>query len=376
MWPAARSAIDWVASLFLESGSVEGLRYVKPFPRDSSEGTIDISRKAIRMLFLSRREVEALLDPELLVEALGPAMEELSRGTVSMPPRAGAMIPEKEAFLGVMPVWTGASGTLSAKLVTVFPGNDEVGLPSHIALIAVFDPDTGEPLAVMDGTHITAIRTAAGSALATRLMARPESRVLAIVGSGVQARSHAEVLTRSCGVEEIRIVSRDPAKATSLARELADTLNIPVRAAPSFREAAAGADILCATTHSDRPVVHWQSIDPGTHINSVGFNPAGRELDDDTVCNSLVVIESRGSTLAPLPAGSNDLLAPIEAGLITEEHVHAEIGEVHAREKAGRTSPGQVTLYKSVGVAVQDAVAARLVLDAARASGTGTQIDL
>ena len=151
-----------------------------------------------------------------------------------MPPRAGAMIPEKEAFLGVMPVWTGSSGTLSAKLVTVFPGNDEAGLPSHIALIAVFDPDTGEPLAVMDGTHITAIRTAAGSALATRLMARPESRVLAIVGSGVQAKSHAEVLTRTCGVEEIRIVSRDPAKAASLAGELADTLKIPVSAPPSL----------------------------------------------------------------------------------------------------------------------------------------------
>ena len=328
------------------------------------------------MLFLSRRDVEALLEPEPLVEALGPAMVELSRGSVSMPPRAGAMIAEKESFLGVMPVWTGASGTLSAKLVTVFPDNEARGLPSHIALIAVFDPDTGEPLAVMDGTHITAVRTAAGSALATRLLARPDSRVLAIVGSGVQARSHAEVLTQACDIEELRIVSRDPSKSASLAGDLADTLGLPVRAAPSLREGAAGADIVCATTHADRPVVHWEWIEPGTHINSVGLNPAGRELDDDTIRNSLVVVESRGSALGAPPAGSNDLLEPIETGLITADHVHAEVGEIIAGEKVARTSEDEVTLYKSVGVAVQDAVAARLVLDAAQANGAGTRIDL
>ena len=293
-----------------------------------------------------------------------------------MPPRAGAMIAEKESFLGVMPVWTGASGTLSAKLVTVFPGNEALDLPSHIALIAVFDPDTGEPLAVMDGTHITAVRTAAGSALATGLLARPDSRVLTIVGSGVQAKSHAEVLSRACDVEEVRIVSRDRSKAAQLAEELAETLDISVKAAPSLREAAAGADILCATTHADRPVVAWECIEPGTHINSVGLNPAGRELDDDTVCHSLVVVESRGSALGAPPAGSNDLLEPIEAGLITEDHVHAEIGEIYMKEKPGRVSSEQVTLYKSVGVAVQDAVAARLVLDAAQARGAGTRIEL
>ena len=328
------------------------------------------------MLLLSRREVEALLDPYELVGALGPAMAELSRGAVSMPPRIAVSVARKESFLGVMPVWTGASGTLSAKLVSVFPGNHALGLPSHIALIAVFDPDTGEPLAVMDGTHITAVRTAAGSALATRLLARPGAVVLAIVGSGVQARSHATVLARTCEIQEIRIVSRDHAKASALASELSEALNLHARAAPTLREAAAGADVVCATTHSDLPVIHWSCIEPGTHINSVGFNPAGRELDDDTVLNSLVVVESRRSALAPPPAGSNDLLEPIDAGLITEDHVHAEVGEILAGERVGRTSEEQVTLYKSVGVAVQDAVAARLVLDAAEAGGVGTRIDL
>ena len=328
------------------------------------------------MLFLNRREVEALLDPDLLVEALGPAMADLSRGAVSMPPRAGAVIPSKDALLGVMPVWTGASGTLSAKLVSVFPGNHALGLPSHIALIAVFDPGTGEPLAVMDGTHVTAVRTAAGSALATRLLARPDARTLAIVGSGVQARSHANVLARACGLDEIRVAARDHGKAQRLAAELADSLGLPVTAAASLREAAAGADVLCATTHAERPVVRWECIEPGTHVNSVGFNPAGRELDDDTVANSLVVVESRASALAPPPAGAKDLIEPIQAGLIDENHVHAEIGELYAGERPGRASAEQVTLYKSVGVAVQDAVAARLVLDAAEARGVGTRLEL
>ena len=328
------------------------------------------------MLFLSRRDVEALLDPGILVDSLGPAMVELSRGAVSMPPRIGATIYGEESFLGVMPVWTGASGTLSAKLVSVFPGNDELGLPSHQALIAVFDSENGEPLAVMDGAHITAIRTAAGSALATRLLARPAPRVLAIVGSGVQARSHAAVLVRTCGIEEIRITSRDCAKVERLASELAEELEVPVSAEASLQKAAAGADVVCSTTHSDRPVVHWKCIEPGTHINSVGFNPAGRELDDDTVCNSLVVVESRRSALAAPPAGTRDLIEPIQAGLIDEDHVHAEIGEVYAGEKAGRMSADQVTLYRSVGVAVQDAVAARLVLDTAQTSGVGTRLDL
>ena len=328
------------------------------------------------MLFLNRNQVEALLDLDQLVDALAPAMIDLSHGEVSMPPRVGAFSPDRGGMLGVMPVYLGTSRTLATKLITLFPNNEQFGLPSHIALIAVFDPDTGQPIVLMDGEHITAVRTAAGSALATRLLARPDADVLVIVGSGVQARSHAIALPRVQALKEIRIVARDPAKASRLAEDLNEELDLKVTAVDSLQEAAVGAGIVCGTTHSEKPVIHWRWLEPGTHINSVGFNPKGRELDDDTVVNSLVVVESSRSALAPPPAGSTDLLAPIRDGLITEDHIRAEIGEVISGEREGRTSPDQVTLYKSVGVAVQDATAARLVLDAAREQGVGTEIEL
>ena len=328
------------------------------------------------MLIVNRQEVESLIDLDELVEALGPAMVELSAGSVSLPPRIAASVPELSAFLGVMPMYAPGSRSLAAKLVSVFPHNDELGLESHQALIAVFDATTGVVDAIMDGNHITAARTAAGSALATSLLAREDSAVLAIVGTGVQARSHARAIPRVRPITEVRIAGRDLRKAEALADVLSSELGMTVEAVGSYRDAVAEADIVCTTTHSPEPVLAWRWLRAGAHVNSVGLNPEGRELDDDTVAGSLVVVESRGSALAPPPAGANDLLWPIRAGRISEDHVHAEVGELVSGAVEGRTSADQVTLYKSVGVAVQDAVAARLVLEGARARGLGTEVSL
>ena len=335
-----------------------------------------ISTYAISVLVLNRQMVEALLDFDQLVESLAPAMAELSSGSVSMPSRVGAMVPEQNAVLGVMRVHLPSSKTLSAKLVSIFPKNASSGLPTHHAVVAVFDSTTGVPLALLDGASITAIRTAAGSALATRLLARADAAVLAMLGTGVQAVSHTRAIPRVRSIREVRIAGRDVAKTLTLAQKLSSELGIPVRAARSYRDALAGADIVCATTHSLDPVVRWEWLEPGVHVNSVGLNPEGREVDDDTVMNALVVVESRQSALAPYPAGTNDLLWPIREGLISEEHIHAEVGELIMGTRSGRTSPEQVTLYKSVGVAVQDAVAAQLVLTAAREQGVGVEVEL
>ena len=286
------------------------------------------------------------------------------------------MVPEREAFLGVMPVHLPESGALASKLVSVFPGNEARGLPSHNALIAVFDPETGAPLALMEGAYITAMRTAAGSALATRMLARADASLLAVVGTGVQARSHGIVVSRVRPVKEVRIAGRSIQKARALAEGLRQVLGLPVEATGSYREALADADIVCTTTHAAEPVVRWEWLKPGAHVNSVGLNPQGREVDEDTVASSLVVVESRQSALAPPPAGANDLLWPIRDGRIAEDHIHAEIGELVAGSRPGRTEADQVTLYKSVGVAVQDAVAAALVLDEARRRGVGVELDL
>lgn len=328
------------------------------------------------MLILTEREVAELLDLDRLVDALAAAMRDASAGAASMPPRIAAFVKEHEGFLAAMPAYLPSSGALTVKLVTLFPRNAALGMHTHQAAILAFDPATGTPAALMDGTHITAARTAAGSALATRLLARPDAAVLAVLGTGVQAAAHARALARVRKLKEIRIAGRDGAKAQALASGLASELGLAVRAVASYDEALDGADVVAATTHSPDPVVRREWLSPGVHINSVGFNSAGREVDGPTVRDALLVVETRAAALAPFPSGSSDLHLAIREGLIEAGHVHAEVGELVAGTRPGRTSPAQITLYKSVGVAVQDAAAAALVLAEARRRGIGREVEL
>ncbi|MGW1998027.1 ornithine cyclodeaminase family protein [Embleya sp. NPDC001921] len=328
------------------------------------------------MLVLGYAQVEALLEPDALIDALAAAMADLSAGRASAPERIAAVVPDRDAFLAAMPGHVPSSGALMSKLVSLFPHNAGTPLPTHQALIVVFDPKTGEPTALLDGTAITAVRTGACSALSARLLAREDATVLAILGTGVQARSHARAMCRVRPIRQIRVVGRDRARAAALADELAAEVPAEVRAVADYAEALDGADIVAAVTNAVEPVVRRAWLSPGTHVTSVGFNPAGRELDDATVADALVCVESREAVLAPFPAGSNDLLMPIRDGVITAEHLYAELGELVAGSRPGRTSPEQLTLYKSVGVAVQDAAAAALVVAAAREQSIGREISL
>jgi len=313
------------------------------------------------MLVLSRAEVESLLDLDELVDALAEAFVDLSGGRASMPPRVAAF--SGRGLLGAMPAYLPSADVLETKLVTLFEGNAGTELPTHQAAIAVFDPERGELTALMDGTYITATRTAAGSALSVRLLAREDARVLAICGTGVQARTHARAVARVRGIAEIRVAGRDREKADALAAEIGGT------AVESFEEAVRGADIVCAATHSPKPVVRREWLDDGAHVTSVGVNPAGAELDEALVADATVFVESREAVLAPFPTGSNDLRG------IAQERM-TEIGEVLAGTLPGRTNAEQITLYKSVGVAVMDAAAAALVLRAAAERGAGTDVSL
>jgi ornithine cyclodeaminase/alanine dehydrogenase-like protein (mu-crystallin family) len=303
-------------------------------------------------------------------------MAELSAGRVSMPARAVAQVPEHGGLLAAMPAFLSAARVLSTKLVSVFPRNAASGLPSHQAVILIFDPCSGSPRALMDGTAITAARTAAGSALATRLLARPEARVLAVVGTGVQARAHARAIPRVRPISRVHVLGRDESRAAALAEEIANSQGIPAKAFGLGKEGLAGVDIICTATHSPDPVLMGEWLGPGTHITSVGLHPTGRELDGEVVRRSLVVVETRAAALAPAPSGSNDLHLAIRDGLIGTNHIHAEIGELILGTRPGRTSPDQITLYKSVGVAVQDAVAAQWVLEAAVRQRVGREITL
>jgi ornithine cyclodeaminase len=326
------------------------------------------------VLVLSRSEVERLLDLDSLREAVAKAMADLSAGRASMPARIAALVPERDALLAAMPAYLPSSGALTTKLVSLFPRNTD--RPTHQAVIVVFDPDNGSPLALMDGEAITAARTAAASALATDLLARRDSRRLVVIGTGVQARAHLRAVSRVRRFGSISITGRDAAKAEALAREESGPELGKVGVYAQIERGVREADVICACTHSADPVVRRDWLRPGTHVNSVGYNTAGREVDGATFRDALLVVESRGATLAPPPAGSNDIAMAIAEGAITREHVHAELGELVSGARPGRADPAQITLYKSVGVAVQDAAAAAMVLDAARKAGVGRTIDL
>ena len=335
-----------------------------------------VSREVYAVLVLGRSQIEGLLDVGALIGALASAMADLSAGRACAPDRVAALVPEHDGLLAAMPGYVPSARILMSKLVSLYPRNAGTALPTHQAVIAVFDPETGQPVALLDGTAITAARTGACSALSARLLARADAQVLAILGTGVQARSHAHAMCQVRPIRQIRIAGRDHAKAAALAAELSPTLGTEVRAVPGYREALDGADIACAATHATEPVIRRAWLTPGVHVTSVGYNRAGREVDDATVRDALVCVESRRAALAPFPAGSNDLLEPIRDGVITPGHVHAELGELVAAAKPGRQSPDQITLYKSVGVAVQDAAAAALVIAAAHTRSTGQHITL
>jgi ornithine cyclodeaminase/alanine dehydrogenase-like protein (mu-crystallin family) len=326
------------------------------------------------VLVLSRSEVEGLLDLDRLREAVARAMADLSAGRASMPARIAAIVPERDALLAAMPAYLPSSGALTTKLVSLFPRNTD--RPTHQAVIVVFDAANGSPLALMDGEAITAARTAAGSALATNLLARRDAQVLAVVGTGVQARAHLRAIPRVRRFREVRVAGHNASKARELASEATAWLGEMVHAVDTYAEAIRGADVISAATHSPEPVVRREWLSAGAHVTSVGYNTAGREIDGATFRDALVVVESRAATLAAPPAGSNDIAMAIAEGAMTREHVHAELGELVSGARPGRADEQQITLYKSVGVAVQDAAAAAIVLEAARKGGVGRVIDL
>jgi alanine dehydrogenase len=326
------------------------------------------------VLVLSRSDVERLLDLDQLRDAVARAMADLSAGRASMPSRIAALVPGRDGLLAAMPAYLPSAGALTTKLVSLFPRNTD--RPTHQAVIVVFDADNGSPLALMDGEAITAARTAAASALATDLLARQDPHRLVVIGTGVQARAHLRAVSRVRKFGSICVAGRDAGKATALAKEFGGGNVREVGAYADIEQAVREADVVCACTHSPEPVVRREWLKPGTHVNSVGYNSAGREVDGATFRDALVVIESRSATLAPPPAGSNDIAMAIAEGAMTREHIHAELGELVSGARPGRGNATQITLYKSVGVAVQDAAAAAMVLEAARSSGAGRVIEI
>ncbi len=312
------------------------------------------------LLVLRAEDVTALLDVGELIDHLAVAFVELSANRASVPPRTAAFAPA--GLLGAMPGHVPGMG-LAAKLVSVFSGNHLVGLPSHQAVIVVFDESTGAPVALLDGTVITAMRTAAAAALSTRLLQRRGARVVAILGAGVQGRAHLEAVTSVLDASEIRIASRDRDRAAELAKSHRDA-----RAVDSFEAAVRGADVVCCCTDSPAPVLHREWLSAGAHVTSVGVARGGPEVDPATVAAAELFVESRVA-FEPYPAGCHELQGIDSARA-------AELGEVLSGVRPGRTGDEQLTLYKSMGHAVEDIAAADLVVRHARERLMGVTVRL
>lgn len=312
------------------------------------------------ILILKEGEVRQLLDLNDLLDALAEGFKALTSGQVIAPPRNEVMAPA--GFLLSMPCYL-SGHSIAVKLVSVFQGNHRFGIPGHQALICLFDPETGSTCAVMDGTYITAIRTAGGAALSARLLARENASTLAIIGAGVQAVSHLKVLPLVRNFKEIRIASLHFSHAQRVA-----ALDLRATAVESFEQAVRGADIVCLCTTSSQAVVREEWLAKGVHITSVGYKPPGGELSREIVKKGRLFVETR-LAFEPTPVGCDELQG-------VDPEAGTELGEVLLEVRPGRQSDDELTVYKSMGHAIEDMVAADLVYKRARKEGIGTFMDL
>ena len=328
------------------------------------------------MLILPAADVRRALPMAETIAAMKSAYAALSAGKAEVPLRSRLPIPPHEAVSLFMPVFLQdeSSEALAVKIVSLFPHNPERGLPLIHAAVLVLEADSGRPLALLEGSTLTAIRTGAASGAATDLLARPDSRVVAIFGAGVQGRTQLEAVCTVRNIETAWIFDSQAERSAACIREMTGQGPVPadLRAARSPEQAVAEADIICTATTSLTPVFADNQLKPGVHINGVGsYTPEMQEVPSETVRRALVVVDSRSAALSE----AGDLIHPIRQGLITEEHIHAELGEIVLGEKSGRGGETQVTFFKSVGVAVQDAAASRLALQNARQMGLGSIVN-
>lgn len=306
----------------------------------------------MKLLILSDRDVEELLTMEECIAVMEDALAALARGEVHNPLRQAIRAPGAPGLLGLMPAWwNGATPYYGLKEVCVFPENPKRGLDTHLGAVILHSGDTGQPLAVMNASAITAIRTAAVSAVATKLLARPDASVLAILGTGVQAKSHARAIPLVRNIRETRMCGRGD----------------------SVQDAVRGADIIVTATNAKEPILRREWLADGVHINAVGSSiAAARELDGATVAAASLFVDRRESTVNE---SGDYLFAKIEGSIAGAEHIRAELGELLIGVADGRKSADEMTLFKSLGLAIEDLASAAFLYDKARREGRGSWVD-
>lgn len=319
-------------------------------------------------LFLSEADVRALLDMESATELMRDAFAELSSGTAAAPLRTAIDVSAHDARALFMPAYSRDRGQLAVKSVMVHRRNPTAGLPRIHAVLLTFDAKTGEPLAVVEAEHLTAVRTGAASAVATDILARDDAEVVAIFGAGVQGATQLEAV---CSVRPIRraiVFDPTPVKALEFCGSATERLGIDARPAAETDELL-GADVVCTATTSSTPVFSAADVGPGTHINGVGsYTPEMAEIPPEVIAAARLIVDQRSACLAE----AGDIIQPLKAGRFGEDHIQAELGEVITGSRPGRTSEEQVTVFKSVGNALQDLAVASHILEAAQRHDSGT----
>jgi ornithine cyclodeaminase/alanine dehydrogenase-like protein (mu-crystallin family) len=333
----------------------------------------------MRTLLVSHREVANLLPMRECIEAMADAFRSLSIGDARLPLRQVISIPGTPNLLALMPGQLGVASrdrsrsAIGAKVITVFPGNDATPLDSHLGVVLLFEAEMGRLLAIIDASSVTAIRTAAVSGVATKLLSTPDAGDLAILGAGVQAMTHLEAMHSVRTIRRVRVWSRTAERRDAFVGKAQKKFGIAVEAVSTPEAAVTGADLVCTVTASREPVLRGGWLAPGAHVNAVGSAlPAARELDTAAVVRSRLYVDRRESALAE----AGDVLIPMSEGAINADHIRGDLGEVLMGAVAGRESANDITLFKSLGLAIEDLAAARHIYEKGVARGTGVWLSL
>jgi ornithine cyclodeaminase/alanine dehydrogenase-like protein (mu-crystallin family) len=325
------------------------------------------------VLILNQQDVTALLPMRACIDVMASTLAALARGEAILPLRTIIRLPDDKGAFAVMPACLVSPMTMGAKVITVFPANHGTAFDSHQGAVLLFDSNNGSLAAVLDATPITMMRTAAVSAVATRALAREDASSLAIIGAGVQGHAHLEAMCAVRPITTLRVWSRDSRHAERLAAVARDRFGLLATVAATGAEAVRDAHIVCTATSSNEPVLLGDWLSPGTHINAVGTSqPTARELDSAAVARSRLYVDRRESALKE----PGDILVPLNEGLISPEHIVGEIGEVITGRAPGRGNDDEITLFKSLGLAIEDLAAAAYVLGEATRRGVGTRVEL
>jgi ornithine cyclodeaminase len=327
----------------------------------------------MKILVLDSRQIRELLPMAECIELMADALSALARGEVFQPLRTIVRPPDARGLLGLMPAYrAGEQGAFGLKAICVFPGNPAIGKDAHQGAVMLFSRETGELLALMNASEITAIRTAAVSAVATRLLAREDAEQLGIIGAGVQARTHLAALSAVRSIKHARVACRNIEHAEQLAREMRQHLSFPIEPVRTNEEAVRGADLVVTATSSLEPVINKDWISPGAHVNAIGtHSPNSREIDGATMAAARIFVDRHESALNE----SGDYLLAAKEGLVNAESIVGEIGELLIGTKTGRTSATEITLFKSLGLAIEDVVSADHLYRKALSQNAGIWVD-